>query len=73
MHFNLFVIPFMVGMVFLTVLLILLYIKWLSNLEAGDLMKIGANAFTVKTLYAVREVFMEGLIHRKVFKSNFLL
>ena len=63
----------MAGMIFLTALLVILYIKWLSNLEAGDLKKIGTNAFTIKTLYAIREVFMEGLLHRKVFKSNILL
>jgi len=63
----------MAGMIFLTALLVILYIKWLSNLEAGDLKKIGTNAFTVKTLYAIREIFMEGLLHRKVFKSNILL
>ena len=73
MHFNLFVLPFMAGMVTMTVLLIFLYIKWLSNLEAGDLVKIGLNAFTMKTVRAIREIFMEGLIHRKVFKSNLLL
>ncbi len=73
MHFNLFVIPFMAGMVFLTILLAILYIKWLSNLEAGNLAKIGSNLFTVKTLRALQEVFMESLIHRKVFRNNLLL
>ena len=73
MHFNLFVIPFMAGMIFLTGLLAILYIKWMSNLNVADLKKIGTNAFTMKTLYAIREVFMEGLLHRKVFKSNILL
>jgi Fe-S oxidoreductase len=73
MHFNLFVLPFMAGIVTMTALLIFLYIKWLSNLEAGDLVKIGLNVFTMKTVRAIREIFMEGLIHRKVFKSNLLL
>ena len=73
MHFNLFVIPFTAGMIVLTLLLVFLYVKWLSNLEAGNLTKIGSNIFTVKTLYALREVFMECLIHRKVFRNNLLL
>jgi Fe-S oxidoreductase len=63
----------MAGMIFLSAILTLMYIKWLSNLEAGDMKKIALNAFTVKTLYATREVFMESLIHRKIFKSNLLL
>ena len=73
MHFNLFVIPFNAGMVILLVLITLRYIKWLSNLEAGDREKIWSNIFTLKSLNALREVFMESLIHRKVFKSNLLL
>jgi len=73
MHYSLFVIPFMAGMVILTVLLAFRYIKWLGSLEAGNLTKIGLNIFTVKTLYAVREVFMESLIHRKVFRNNRML
>ena len=73
MHFSLFVIPFTAGMVILTALLALRYVKWLSNLETGSLTKIGLNLFTIKTLYAVREVFMECLLHRKVFKTNRML
>ena len=73
MHYSLFVIPFTAGMVILTVLLAFRYIKWLGSLEAGNLTKIGLNLFTVKTLYAVREVFMESLIHRKVFRNNRML
>jgi Fe-S oxidoreductase len=73
MHFNLFVIPFMAGMVILTILLAFLYIKWLSNLEEGTFKKIGPKIFTVRTLNALGEVFMESLLHRRVFKNNRLL
>ncbi len=73
MHFNLFVIPFMAGMIALLILLAFRYSQWLSNLETGDWRKIGSNLFTLKTIYAFREIFMESLIHRKVFKVNPLL
>jgi Fe-S oxidoreductase len=73
MHFNLFVIPFSAGMIILTALLALRYFRWLSDLEVGDLKKIFANLFKVKTVYALHEVFMECLIHRKVLKKNLLL
>jgi Fe-S oxidoreductase len=73
MHFNLFVIPFQAGMVILSVLLAFRYIRWLSSMEVGDLKKIWLNLFTIKTIYAVHEVFMESLIHRKVFRNNILL
>lgn len=73
MHYSMFVIPFMAGMIILTVLLVVLYTKWISNLEPGNLAKIGVNFVTFKTLHALREVFMECLFHRKVFKNNLLL
>ena len=73
MHFNLFVVPFTAGMLILAILLAVRYIKWLSDLEAGNRNEIGGNLFTIKTLYAIREVFMESLLHRKVFKTNPLL
>ncbi len=73
MHFNLFVLPFSAGMVILTALLGLRYIKWLSHLEPGNLKRVGSKIFSLKTLHALREVFMECLLHRKVFKNNLLL
>ena len=73
MHFNLFVIPFTAGMIILTILLVFRYIRWLSNLKTGNRYQVGSNIFTIKTIYAIREVFMESLLHRKVFKTNQLL
>jgi len=73
MHFNLFVIPFTAGMVILGILLAFRYIRWLSKLESGNRYQIGSNLFTIKTLFAIREVFMESLLHRKIFKTNPLL
>ena len=73
MRFNLFVLPFTAGMIILVVLLTFRYIKWLGNLEAGNRHEIGENFFTRKTLHAFREVFMESLLHRKVFRHNLLL
>ena len=73
MHFNLFVLPFSAGMVILVALLALRYFKWLSHLETGNLKTIGSKFFSLKTLHALREIFMECLLHRKVFKNNVLL
>ena len=73
MHYSQFVIPFTAGMIILIVLLVFRYIKWLGHLEPGSLAKIGSNIFSVNTFYAIREVFMESLIHRKVFRNNKML
>lgn len=73
MHFNLFVLPFTAGMIILSLLLTYRYIKWLIDLESGDLKRIGSKILSIKTLKALREIFMESLIHRKVFRNNILL
>jgi hypothetical protein len=39
-------------------------------LDTSDQRKIRKNFFTTKTLLAVREIFGEGLLHRKIFKVN---
>ena len=73
MHFNLFVIPFLSGMIILPVLLVIRYSKWLKNLDSDDLTKIRRSVFSIQSLKALKEVFLECLIHRKVFRFNPLL
>lgn len=70
MHFNLFVIPFCAGMIILPLLLITRYIKWLKNLDNDDINKIKQSFFSIRSLSALKEVFMECLLHRKIFKVN---
>jgi Fe-S oxidoreductase len=73
MHFNLFVIPFCAGMIILPVLLIIRYVKWLKNIDNEGIDKIKQSFFSVRSLSALKEIFMECLIHRKVFKVNPIL
>jgi Fe-S oxidoreductase len=73
MHFNLFVIPFCAGMIILPILLLFRYVKWLNNLDKDDIDKIKRSFFSAKSFSAIKETFMECLIHRKVFKVNPIL
>ncbi|NVO10673.1 MAG: (Fe-S)-binding protein [Bacteroidales bacterium] len=75
MHFpyHPFVLPFTIGLVFVFFYVIGKWIYWISRLGKDDRIKIFKNIFTLKTPQAVYEVFMECLIHRKVFKKNALL
>ena len=73
MNFELFVLPFTVGMVILFSTLIFTYISWIVKIEKTERQKIGEGIFTRKSLYALKEVFMESLLHRKIFKRNPLL
>ena len=68
-----FVLPFTIGLVFVVIYIIWKWIYWISRLSYEDKIKILKNIFTFKTPQAIWEVFMESLLHRKVFKKNALL
>ena len=72
-HFNLFVIPFCIGMILLPVLLLWKYSKWLMKLQREDYKKIKGNIFSISTLKALKEVVQECLLHRRIFRINPLL
>ncbi len=72
-YFDLFVLPFCIGFSFLMAALAFLYLKWLKSL-GNDFGKANIRSiFSVKSLYALKEVFLECLIHRKIFKVNPIL
>lgn len=72
-HFNWFVIPFCIGMILLPLLLIWRYSKWMLKLQKEDYEKIKSSIISVSSLRALKEVVMECLLHRKIFKVNPLL
>ena len=71
--FNWFVIPFCAGMVILPVLLLWRYVRWIKRLQKEDHEKIKSKLFSISSLRALKEVFLECLIHRRIFKVNPLL
>ena len=71
--FNWFVLPFTLGLVFLLTALAVKYASWIRNLPEEDRTKVRKGVFSRKSLYALREVLMESLLHRKIFKVNPLL
>jgi len=72
-HFNLFVIPFCAGITILPLLLLWRYVKWFRQLTGEDHEKIRNKLLSIASLKAFKEVFMECLIHRRIFKVNPLL
>lgn len=73
MSFNLFVLPFCAGLLFLCAYLAVYYSKLIKGLSQEDKVLIRSRALTMDTFKAFGEVFMESLLHRKVFKKNVLL
>lgn len=73
MTFDLFVLPFFIGLLFLLVVLLVKYSRWIAMMDATDRVKAGMALFSVNLLKSLREVFLESLVHRRMFKRNPLL
>ncbi len=72
-HFDWFVLPFSLGLIYLLAVLVVTYARWIKNLPDNERSKIWRGVFSRKTIFALKEVFLESLLHRKVFKVNTLL
>ncbi len=70
MYYDPFVLPFTVGMLLLLGFLFVKYGTWIWHLDTQDKKKIRHRLLTRRTLFALREIVAEGLIHRKIFKVN---
>ena len=68
-----FVLPFMIGFVFICIYLIAGIISTIRELPYEDRKKLAKSFFSRKIFVSVKEIFMECLIHRKIFKRNRLL
>jgi Fe-S oxidoreductase len=68
-----FILPFTTGLLFISVFLVIIIGIWISGLSSIDKKRILHNILTRKTLGAIHEVFMESLLHRKIFRKNFVL
>ncbi len=73
MKFDLFVLPFSLGMLFLLGFLTFRYASWYRNLNITDRSKVRKGFFSFRLLPATLEVVWESLLHRKIFKRNRLL
>ncbi|MEI7490010.1 MAG: (Fe-S)-binding protein [Bacteroidota bacterium] len=72
--FNLFVLPFSLGLIYIVTSIIMHYYRWIKALPAVDKVKLSAGIRTPsKVLASLKEIFLEGLIHRRLWKRNPLL
>ena len=68
-----FVLPFMIGFIFICLYLIAGIINTIRELPYEDRKKLGKSIFSRKILVSIKEIFMECLLHRKIFKRNRVL
>ncbi|HEX7575416.1 MAG TPA: (Fe-S)-binding protein [Candidatus Methanoperedens sp.] len=73
MTFNLFVLPFLLGAIFLIGSVTRRYMRWIKALDQEDKEKLINGVKGTKLLSALKEIFFESLLHRKMFRKNKLL
>ena len=73
MQFNPFVIPFNLGLYFIFLYFVGTCIIWFKDLSRADKLRLQRGFFGRPFVLSLREIFMESLIHRKIFKVNPIL
>lgn len=70
MYYDPFVLPFTLGMSALLIYLAVTYIRWIRSFPPRDRRTIRKNILSRKTLKAGKEIFMECLVHHKIFRTH---
>lgn len=70
MYYDNFVLPFSIGLNILLIYLVFRYVGWISTFAKSDKRIILKGMFSLKTLKACKEVFLESLVHHKIFRTN---
>ncbi len=70
MYYDPFVLPFTIGLNILLIYLVVKYFRWIRTFSNKDKRTIRRNLFSLKTLKACKEVFLESLVHHKIFRTN---
>ena len=68
-----FVLPFMAGFAFIVLYLAGGMISTIRELPYEDRKKLGKSIFSRKIFVSIKEIFMECLLHRKIFRRNRIL
>ena len=71
--FHPFVLPFSIGVLFMLTALISRFMLWRKKLPVDEKQKIRTGFFSKKSLFALKEVFRESLLHRRMHRVNPLL
>ncbi len=73
MTFNLFVLPFSIGLIWVISVIASRFYKWINALKPEDKYRFLRSLRTRKVFSALKEAFLECLVHRKLYKRNPLL
>lgn len=70
MYYDNFVLPFTIGINILLIYLVVKYARWIRTFSKSDKRLIWKGMFSVKTFKAIKEVFLECLVHHKIYRTN---
>lgn len=73
MAFNFFVIPFNIGLYFILLYAVVRCVIWFMDLSRQDKLRLQRGFFGKPFVQSLRDIFMECLIHRKIFRTNLRL
>lgn len=65
-----FVLPFTFGIVYIVVYLLVGAIRVIKSLPAEDKQRLAKGVFSAKFFVSLKEIFLECLLHRKIFQQN---
>jgi Fe-S oxidoreductase len=68
-----FTIPFLIGIIAMFIIVINRFVYWFIGLSKYDKVRVWKNLRTKKTLKTIHEAFFEGLLHRSIYKKQFVL
>jgi Fe-S oxidoreductase len=72
-YFDIFVIPFSVGTIFLFAVLIFKFFQWFFEIPKSGKLLIAKNFISLKTLKSIWECLTECLLHLRIFRKNLRL
>jgi len=70
MNSDFFVWPFNLGLYFILIYSVVRSTVWFRNLSRSDKLRLQRGFFGRPFMDSIREIFMESLLHRKIFKKN---
>jgi Fe-S oxidoreductase len=70
MNSDLFVIPFNLGLFFILIYSVVRSTVWFRDLSRSDKLRLQRGFFGIPFMQSIREIFMESLLHRKIFRKN---
>ena len=73
MKFDPFIIPFNIGLFFIVGYVLIRGVSWFRNLSRPDKLRLQRGFFGRAFGQSLRDIFMEGLLHRSIFKTSFRL